>query len=512
MIQIRELIRLREEKKSERLVSEILSISRDRVGHYYSAFKKTGFSLKDIEGLNDDELLQLLDPEARKENDKHNRLVAFFPYMEKELKRTGVTRQILWMEYMEKETAENREAYGYSQFCHHFQQWGKKSEAVMHFDYKAGEKMLADFTGKKMKITDRISGSQTEVEIFVALLGASQLTYVEAAASQKSVDFIGAMENALRYFGGCPELIVVDNLKAAVNKASNYEPELNRNFEHFSEHCRTAVLACRAGKPRDKALVEGAVKIVYQRIFAPLRNEVFYTLGDLNKRIREELESYNSVQLTDREHSRRSLFEELERKALKPLPAERYEIRHFDSGRVSKFSYVELKEDKHYYSVPFQYIGKEAKICYTRDKVEIYLEHTRIAYHKREIGRKKYTTVKDHLPSTHRFVAEWNEPRFIAWAGKFGKETEEFITRLIRSKPHPEIAFKVCMGILNLGRESKYGAARLNSACGRALSYESYSMRTVENILKGGLDRLQEKGSELHFKIPGHENVRADYN
>ena len=362
MKKIREAIRLHEDcKLSIRKISKALNVSRPVIDQYLIDFRASGLRYEDIEHMDDDSLLESLKSNSLKQNEKYQILASKFEYITKELKRVGVTKQILWEEYR----AEHPDGYSYSQFCYHYQVWQESSELSMHIDHKAGDKMFVDFTGKKMSIVDRFTGEITEVETFVAILGASQLTYVEALSDQKKHSWIQGNKHALEYFGGVPRGIVPDCLKSGVTKADRYEPDINPEYYDFARHYNTTILPARPGKPRDKALVEGAVKIVYSWIFAALRDEVFHSLEDLNRAIREKLEEYNSRKMQKVGLSRRELFIETEKIELKPLPIEEYEIRNFKRLKVQFNYHIYLSDDKHYYSVPFKHRGKQVEVLYT---------------------------------------------------------------------------------------------------------------------------------------------------
>jgi transposase len=302
---------------------------------------------------------------------------------------------------------------------------------------------------------------------------------------------------------------VPDNLKSAVTQADRYEPELNRTFADFGLHYSTTILPTRSRKPRDKSLVENAVKNIYTRIYAPLRNRVFFSIEELNEAIWAELEKHNNHNFQGKDYSRKQLFAEIEEKALSPLPVARFEIKNYCIATVYKNSYVWLGCDKHYYSVPYRYISKKVKIEYTCNWVAVYLNQERIAYHRRIPGNYGYTTISEHLPSQHRFVSEWSPEKFINWAKSIGQETETVINKVLASKTHPEQAYKSCIGILSYGK--KVGYLRLNNACRRAVLYQSYSYRTIKNILTKNLDKLSDEEQKT-YQLPLHDNIRgADY-
>jgi transposase len=372
--------------------------------------------------------------------------------------------------------------------------------------------MFVDFTGDKLSFKDIISGNDIEVEVFVAILGNSGLAYAEAVLTQNKENWIIANDNALWFFGGSPKAIVPDNLKSAVTKACKYEPEINPDYADFAKHYNLAILPARPYSPKDKALAENMVRNVYMRVFAPLRNNTFYSLNELNNAIRNKLDDFNNRPMQKLKLSRRQLFEQVEKNELNPLPKERYQLKSFQMNSSVHINYhVELKEDKHYYSVPYKYRGKKVNIIYTKKIVEIfYNSKLRIALHSRETGINKYTTLKDHMASHHKFVAEWNPERIKRWAGKIGKEVENVVDIILKRPVYPEQAFKTCIGIISLAK--KYSEVRLNNACKRAHNYDSYSLRSIKNILSKGLDKIEEPELPFDSPLPEHKNIRGgDY-
>lgn len=337
------------------------------------------------------------------------------------------------------------------------------SGSVMHLEHKAGDKLFIDFAGDKLSIVDANSGEIIPVEVFVAILPYSQLTYVKAVMSQKKEDLITAYENSLHYFGGIPLAIVPDNLKAAVTKSSRYEATLNDDFASFAEHYGCSVMLARAYKPRDKALVEGAVKLIYRSIYPCLEGRVFHDLPTLNAVIRMALEIPNSTPFVGRNYSRREQFEEIERPTLGELNLIRYEQRKSAVLTVMKNGHIRPSQDAHYYSVPCRYIGKKVKVVYTSTEVDIYSNYTCIASHKRSYARFKYTTVDEQRPAHHRYAADWNPEKFILEATAIHKDVADYITKVLESKPYPEQTYRSCAGILSFAR--RVGTKRLINVC-----------------------------------------------
>jgi transposase len=503
---IREILRLSQKLKfSIRQIAETTGVSKTSVGEYIAEYKRSGLSYQDVLNLDDKDLAEIFEKRNKSLNPMYEDLSKEFPYYEKELARVGVTLYLLWEDYKEG----NPDGFSYSRFCHHYRMWESKLKAGMHIEHKAGDLTYADFTGKKMHYVNRDTGEVIPAEIFIAILGSSQLIYVEAVRSQKLEDWIWANENAWRYYGGATRGMCPDNLKAAVTRACNYEPLLNETYDDLARHYNTVILPTRPGKPKDKALVENAVRIVYQRIFARLRNQTFFSIAELNEAIWIELEEINNASFQRRNISRRELFNEIEKNELQPLPKERYEIRRYQISKVEFNHHIYLREDKHYYSVPYQYTGQKVKILYTDRNVEIYRNNVRIALHKRDRWPYGYTTERSHMPAEHQFVDGWNTDRFVRWASNIGGSVETFIQRLLDSKEHPQQAFKSCMGVLQLSKG--YKPEDLEIVCGRALDFNSISLKFISNSLKNNIHKTEPE-KPVEIKLPFHENIRGREN
>lgn len=380
----------------------------------------------------------------------------------------------------------------------------------MHIEYKAGEAMLVDWTGDKLEVINGNTGYSWALEQFVAILGASELTYVEARESQKEQDWIRANEGALRYFGGTPNAIIPDNLKTAVSRSDPYEPELNPVFEDFARHYSVVIMPARVRRPRDKALVEGAVRLVYQRISARLRGKVFFSLAQVNVAIRELLEDHNRRPFSRLPYCRRELFQRVEIQALRPLPAEPFMLKNTIEATVAINYHVELREDRHYYSVPHHLRRRDpptrVKVVYDDRVVAIYWDNVRVAQHRRDRTPNGYTTLAEHMPSNHRWYAEWSAERFLGWAAAVGPETKEVIDKVLCAAAYPPQAFRSCLGILSLAK--RHGSERLNKACGKALRLGTQSYTRIKNILTLGLEEDTQPRLDLGA-LPEHENVRG---
>lgn len=506
-VMIREIIRMKQKGFSNSRISQNLGKSRTTVLKYLSVINDCQYEFKALLELSDKDLLDLVEtPNDFKPNDRqvvHEELFAFFPYMDKELKRVGVTRGILWQEYKTKHPT----GLMYSRFCEQYAQYSKKSEGYMPTCHKAGEKMFIDYAGKKLHIIDKETGEIKPVEVFVATLGASQYTYLEASFTQQIPDFINSVQNTLHYFGGVPACIVPDNLKSAVTKSNKYEPFINEQFAGFANHYDTSIMPARALKPKDKSLVEGAVNIAYTRIYAALRNTEFFNLQDLNNAIKKLLDSYNKIPFQKKSHSRTDLFQAIEKEALKPLPTDKYELKTYKTATVQKNCHVYFAQDKNYYSVPNACIGKKVKMILCQNTVEIYHNHNRIALHIRSRKPHAYQTQKEHMPASHTYNNGWNPEYFMTWASNIGTSTTACIEKILNQKQYPEQNYKSCVGVLSLA--SKTTKERLENACKRALLYDAIGYNPIKNILEKGLDK-QVQETDLFAKTPiAHDNIRG---
>jgi transposase len=415
-----------------------------------------------------------------------------------------VTLHLLWEEYR---GVHGEDGYGYSQFCELYRRWAGKLRPSMRQLHRAGEKLFVDFSGKQPHIVDRRTGELIPVELFVGVLGASCYTYAEATATQQLHDWVGAHERMLEYFGGSPAIWVPDQLKSAITHPCRYEPGVNRTYQEMASHYGAVVIPARPRKPRDKAKVETMVLVAQRWILARLRKRTFFDLVELNAAIRELVEQLNARPMQKIGASRRELWERLDRPALKPLPAGRYDIAQWASPKVNIDYHVEV--DHHLYSVPYQLVGQEMEARYSSSIVEIYYKGQRLESYPRRYDHRP-TTRPEHMPSSHRAHAEWTPSRLIHWAEKTGAACGRVVAGILESRPHPEQGYRACLGLMRLGR--RYGAGRLEAACERAEQLRSYSYRTVKNILASAQDRLPFDAEPSNAATPTHDNIRgAEY-
>jgi transposase len=415
-------------------------------------------------------------------------------------RKFNLTLSQLWLEYKEK----HPDGYQYTQFCEHYWRWRKKLDYCMRQEHRGGEKLFIDYSDG-LSIVDRVTGELMLTQLFLAVWGASNYTYAETSLSQTLPDWIGGHRRAFEYFGCAPRVLVPDNLKSGVNKACKYEPELNPTYTDMAEHYGCAVLPARPGKPRDKAPVENGVLIAKRWILAVLRHRTFFSLFELNAAIHECLERLNNRPLKKLRKSRRELFETVDRPNALPLSPMPYEYAEWCKARVQINYHIEV--DGHYYSVPCQLLHEKLDIRLTATVIEVFHKSGRVAAHARSYAKGGYTTLKEHMPPSHQYYAEWNPARFIQWAGKTGEATARLVEKILATRPYPEQGYRACLGIINLTRD--YEPVRVEAAAERALKFQTCTYRSMKAILSAGLDR--QDGGEQHNSpgLPPHRNIRG---
>lgn len=424
-------------------------------------------------------------------------------WIHRERSRPGVTLALLHLEYLEAHPG----GYQYTAFCDRYRAFLKRRGLSMRQLHVAGDKMFVDYSGKKPHLVDPQTGELTEVELFVAVLGASSYAYAEATYTQQVSDFVGSHTRAFAFFGGVPRACVPDNLKSGVTRACFYEPTIQRSYEHMARHYGTAILPAHKGKPKHKAKVEVGVQVVQRWVLARLRNRVFYTLAALNEAIAQCMADLNARRMREYGKSRRELYEAHERAALLPLPTDPFEITEWKRATVNIDYHVAFGE--RLYSVPHRHQGEEVWVCATSSMVEVLLRGRRIALHRRH-GQKRFSTVPEHMPSSHRQHAQWSPSRILSWASKLGPSTHALCAAILADRPHPEQGFRSCLGILRLSK--KYGDARVENACARCFAAHARSYRSVESVLKHGLDTSAMQEPESAQAAIEHDNVRGpDY-
>ena len=502
MRKIRDVLRLSAQGLSTREMASSLAIGRTTLREYLYRARAAGVSWPVPADLTDGDLERLLFPQIAS-GSRGTIPQPDWGYVHAELRRSGVTLALLWEEYR----AAHPEGYGYSRYCELYTRWEGKLSPVMRQRYAAGETLFVDYAGATIDVVCPETGEVRATQLFVAALGASNYTYVEASWSQKLPDWIASHTRALVFFGGVPAQIVSDNLKAGVTKACFYDPAINRTYADMATHYGTAVVPARPRKPRDKSKVEAAVLLTERWIVARLRNRRFFGLDELNAAIRTHLDQLNSKVTRHLGASRRDLYQKIDKPALKPLPLQPYIYAEWKQVRIGLDYHVDI--GRHYYSVPHQLLKQKLWARITARTVEIFHQGRRVASHARTSGNKQHSTVREHMPANHRFRSDMSPGVIRVQAARLGPNVEIFVDVLMRKRRHPEQAYRACLGVLKLARS--YGNERVDAACERALQINAHSYSSLNSILKNGLDR-QRRDASTDGPAITHPNIRgADY-
>lgn len=508
MTKVKRIVQLKSEGLSKLKISQTLGINRKTLDSYLFKLDLIGKSYQDLLGMSETALAALVynsennhQPDSRFE-DLQSR---FASYVE-QLRKKGVTRRILWEEYK----IINPDGYGYTQFCEHFARYKLRNKATMHFDHGPGEYLQVDFAGKPLYIVDRQTGEMIPCPVLICVLPFSNYPYIEALSSAKQEQLFGAMSRCLGFFEGVTRNILSDNMKQYVLKNERYEFKFSELVDQWSSHYNTNLVATRPAKPKDKPSVENNVYIGYLRVYAKLRHETFFSLFDLNKRIRELIEQHIHIPFQKKPGTRHEVFTKQEKPFLKPLPTQPFIVKHSTKGKVQMNYHVFLGEDKHFYSAPYQYIGQSTKVIYDEDTVEIFIGFERIAIHKREYRVGGYTTLDEHMPENHLRYKEtlgWDAEYFIALAEKIGDSSVDVFKKVLASREFIEQSYLSCKGLKRLSEI--YGPQRFEAACRRALRGSRVNQRIIKNILEKNLDKQEDPQGDL-FTIPKHDNIRGE--
>jgi transposase len=511
MRRIREVLRLRYEcGLPHRLISASVGISKGSVSDYLSRAEAAGLTWGEAAGLDEEQIERKLFTLVGR-NEPGERAPIDFEWVHREMRRTSVTLQLLWVEYRDAALAAGRGergcAYQYSQFCDLYADFRAKVDVSMRQVHRAGEKAFLDYSGKKPVIIDPSTGELIDVELFVMVLGASNYTYAEATRTQRTADFVGSTVRALEYFEGVPQILVPDQLRSAVTGPDRYDPEINATYAEMARHYGLAVVPARPRKPKDKAKVEGGVLIAQRWILACLRNRQFFSLDELNDAIAELLERLNARPFQRLDGCRRSAFESIDRPAMRALPASRYQVADWKNAKVN-IDYHVMYDDRPY-SVPHTMVGAQVQVRATVSVIEILHKGRRVIAHRRCWGPKGTpTTLEEHRPKSHRDYGAWPPSRVVSWAETIGPSAGALVTHILETYPHPEDGYRKCMALLRTSK--KYGAARVDAACRRAIAIGSPNRKSVEMILKKGLENAPvATPSEEHQLSLHHENVRG---
>jgi len=499
MRKIRDVLRLRAGGMSKRQIAASLSIGVTAAGDCVRRARRAGLSWPLPEDLSDEALERLLYPPPQT-TAKDRRSQPDWAAIHRELRRPGVTLQLLWEEHR----SAHPDGYGYSRYCELFRAWEGRLSPTMRQLHVAGERMFVDYAGTTLEVVDGTTGEVRVCQLFVATLGASNYTYAEATFTQRLVDWIGSHVRALAFFGGVTAQIVCDNLRSGITKACFYEPAVNRTYAEMAAHYDTAIVPARPRKPRDKAKVEVAVQVATRWIIAKLRNRRFFSLAEINAAIAELVAQLNGRVTRHMGTSRRALFDEIERSALKKLPIEPYLYAEWKECRVGLDYHVEV--ERHYYSVPYALLRETVWVRIAARTVEIFHRGKRVAAHLRSSSNRRHTTVREHMPSSHRRYADWTPERIKRQAGEIGRNTATLVEIIMRERAHPEQGFRASVGIIRLVQS--YGRDRLETACGRALEIGARSFTSVNSILKNNLD-AKRSASATDGPSIAHPNIRG---
>jgi transposase len=503
MRKIHEVLRLEHETHlSRRQIADACGIARSTVADYLRRFDKAGLCWPEAATLDQAAIEQALFPPPVHVAEA-DRPLPNWSVVQQELKRNrSVTLFLLWQEY---KVQHPEIGYQYSRFCDLFRHWQGKVDVVMRQEHRAGEKLFVDYAGQTVGIVDRQTGAIRTAQIFVAVQGASSYTYAEATWSQSLPDWIGSHVRALAYMDGVPEVVVPDNLRSAVIKAHRYEPDLNPSYQDLAQHYGMAIVPARVRKPRDKAKAEAGVLLVERWILAVLRNEIFFSLASLNRHLQQLLERLNERPFKKRDGSRRSLFNAIDRPALRPLPSNAYEFAEWRKVRVAPNIHVEVMGI--YYSAPYTLAGKSLDARVTERCVELLHRGERVASHLRGFTPGQYHTITAHMPEAHQRHLDWTPERMVRWADKAGEATAAVVHQMLHGRSHPQQAYNACFGLMRLG--DSYSPARLEAACRRALATGAVGYRHIESILKHGLDQQALPEPEATTPLPEHDNLRG---
>lgn len=502
MSQVKQIFLMHIQGAGNKSIAKALSISKNTVKAYIRKAKALDIPMEAFLAMEDPVLEQKLWPGNPAYKDgRYEHLKKHLNYYSKELQKVGVTRQLLWEEY--KTT--NPHPYSYGQFCWHLQQYLRSGKPSMVLNHKPGDKLYVDYAGKLLSYIDRETSEEIKVQVFVACLPYSDYCFALAVPSQKLEDFIYALGCCLQDLGGVPQTLVPDNLKSAVIKANPYEPELNRALEDFANHYGTSVTPARPRKPQDKSLVENQVKLIYNRVYAKLRKLTFFDLASLNKAIAGKVREHNQTRMQQKDYCREEKFLADEKHTLQPLPETPFEIKYYREHKVAKNNHIYLGMDKHYYSVPYTYIGMKVKVIYTRSLVRIYHKGKLIANHPRNHKKGGYTTRKEHLCSHHQYYKERSPTYYLQRGYNHPEELYRYMEALFKQDKYPEQLYKTCDGILNLSR--KTNRESFIKACSMALDHRQYSYRFLKQILENRMTDYQEE--PVVKSLPTHGNIRG---
>lgn len=504
MSQIKQLLQLHKQGMKINTIARTLDMSRNTVKSYLHKLSLSGIDIDILLALDDPILEGRFHAGNPAYSDgRFDYFKSHLGYYQSELKRKHVTRRILWQEYR----SEQPQGYSYTQFCYHLSQQIIAGKPTMVLNHTPGEKMFVDFAGDKLSYMNPQTGEIIPCQVFVACMPYSDYSFAMAVASQSVEDFLYALACALVHFGGAPQVLVPDNLKAAIVKANRYDPDINRALEDFANHYNLTVIPARVRKPRDKALVENQVKLIYARVYARLRNEQFFDLQSLNTAIAQKNKEHTQTRMQQKPYSREEKFLAEEKMLLQPLPQAPFELKYYKELKVAQNNHVYLAQDKHYYSVPYAYTGMKAKLIFTRSIVRIYVKNELVATHGRNFKAGSYSTVKEHLCSHHQHYLDRSPTYYIKQAARCSPVFATLVELIFSNGRYPELLYRSCDGLLSLQR--KTDAPTFEKACQIAIDYQNYSYRFINQLIINKMTEQQDEQQQTQKPLPKHPNIRG---
>ena len=508
MKQVRDIVRLHSDMRlSIRKIQGATGVARSTVADYVKRFKELGLSLKQIDALDDDSLRLRLFPDISSVVTSY-KAMPDMNYIHKELKqrkKTKVTLYLLWEEYK----IDNPDGYGYTQFRVHYRRFKQTLNPSMRQTHLAAEKIFVDYSGLVMPIYNQRTGEVDTAQIFVAVLGASGYTFVNATHSQKQEDFIYSHVECYNFFGGVSRVVVPDNLKSAIISNNKNGIVVNESYADLNRHYGVVVEPARPYKPKDKSKAEQGVQAIQRYILARFRHHKFFSVDELNQALAPLLDRYNNKIIKHLQKSRTELFEEIDKPYLNPLPMNNYIYKQFKLAKVNQDYHITL--EKCNYSVPFKYIKEEVEVRYSTQSVYVYHKHKLIATHPRLRRVGETSTLDEHMPNEHQYVNErMNPERLRSWAKNIGEYSSVFVEDAFKEVEHNPQAYRKISAVLSLAK--LYGNTELELALMYATQIKTITTKSIKSILDKKLYLSKSVNNIPHVQsslFNTHTNIRG---
>ena len=508
MSKIKEVLRLKYlNQLSNRQIQTMTGVSRNSVANYVKCFIELSAELEDVLALNERDLEELFHPNTPTPTTKQTALELIHPdwnYVREELTKKGMTRALLYEEFKSVQP----DLYSYSQFNRYYNKYIKSINPSMRQVHYSGDKLFIDYSGLTMPIVNQKTGEISKAQIFVCVLGASGYTFVHATPTQSTKDFIASHVLAFRFYEGIPNILVPDNLKAAVISHKKGVVKLNESYADMGRHYGVAIEPARPYKPQDKSKVELGVKAIQRWILMKLRHHTFFSVDELNQQINLLLDGYNHKIIRRLGKSRTELFETLDKPSLHPLRANNYIYKEFKTLTVGVDYHIEL--DGSGYSVPFKYLGKKVDVTYSSTSVMIAIGGEMIAHHLKLSQPYHDSTLLEHMPKDHEYQHEkWNPRRILNWANSMGASTTALMESIMNSRSHQVRGYRSCMAILSFSKT--YGSPALEMASSVANELNIHKVTSIESMLKTKsylLHNPQQSANNTPL-FNNHENIRG---